>query len=43
MNAMIALLAGLAVLVVGYVVYGGWLARQWGVDPKNPTPRPADA
>lgn len=38
MNAMIALLAGLAVLVVGYVVYGGWLARQWGVDPKNPTP-----
>ena len=38
MNAMIALLAGLAVLVVGYVVYGGWLARQWGVDPKTPTP-----
>ena len=38
MNAMIVLLGGLVVLVLGYVLYGGWLAKQWGVDPKRPTP-----
>lgn len=38
MNAMIVLLGGLIVLIVGYVCYGGWLAKQWGVDPKRPTP-----
>lgn len=30
MNAMIVLLIGVAVLVVGYIFYGGWLAKQWG-------------
>lgn len=38
MNAMLILLGGLIVLVAGYVLYGGWLAKQWGVDPKRPTP-----
>ena len=38
MNAMILLLVGAAVLVVGYVFYGGWLAKQWGVEPNRPTP-----
>lgn len=38
MNAMLLLLGGLVVLVAGYVFYGGWLAKQWGVDPKKPTP-----
>lgn len=38
MNAMIVLLGGLVVLIVGYIFYGGWLAKQWGVDPKRPTP-----
>lgn len=38
MNAMLVLLGGLIVLIVGYVCYGGWLAKQWGVDPKRPTP-----
>lgn len=38
MNAMLILLGGLIVLIVGYVCYGGWLAKQWGVDPKRPTP-----
>ena len=38
MNAMIVLLGGLAILVIGYVLYGGWLAKQWGVDPSRPTP-----
>jgi carbon starvation protein len=35
---MLVLLGGLIVLIVGYVCYGGWLAKQWGVDPKRPTP-----
>lgn len=38
MNAMLVLLGGLIVLIVGYLCYGGWLAKQWGVDPKRPTP-----
>lgn len=38
MNAMIVLLGGLIVLIAGYILYGGWLAKQWGVDPKRPTP-----
>lgn len=38
MNAMIVLLGGLIVLIIGYFCYGGWLAKQWGIDPKRPTP-----
>ena len=38
MNAMLILLVAIAVLVVGYVFYGGWLAKQWGIDPNRPTP-----
>ena len=38
MNAMIILLISIVVLAVGYVGYGGWLAKQWGVDAKRTTP-----
>lgn len=38
MNAMVILLVSIAILIVGYIFYGGWLAKQWGVDPKRPTP-----
>ena len=38
MNAMFVLIGALILLIVGYVFYGGWLAKQWGVDPKRPTP-----
>ncbi|MDO5334806.1 MAG: carbon starvation CstA family protein [Coriobacteriia bacterium] len=38
MNAMLILVVALVVLVAGYVFYGGWLAKQWGVDPKRVTP-----
>ena len=38
MNALIILLVAIAVLVCGYIFYGGWLAKQWGVDPNRPTP-----
>lgn len=38
MNAMIILLVAIVILVCGYIFYGGWLAKQWGVDPKHETP-----
>ncbi len=38
MNAMLILLIAIVVLVVGYIFYGGWLAKQWGVDKNRPTP-----
>ena len=36
MNAVVILLVGIVILVLGYIFYGGWLAKQWGVDPKEP-------
>lgn len=38
MNAMLILLVGAVIIVAGYIFYGGWLAKQWGVDPNRPTP-----
>ncbi len=38
MNAAVVLIISLAVLFCGYVFYGRWLAKQWGVDPKKTTP-----
>lgn len=38
MNAMFLLIGGTIVLIAGYIFYGGWLAKQWGIDPKRPTP-----
>ncbi|MGN0466482.1 MAG: carbon starvation protein A [Lachnospiraceae bacterium] len=38
MNAVVILLVGIAILVVGYLFYGKWLSEQWGVDPKKVTP-----
>ena len=38
MNAVVILLVGIVILVLGYIFYGGWLAKQWGVDPKRTTP-----
>ena len=38
MNAAVLLIISIAILVVGYIFYGGWLAKKWGVDPKNVTP-----
>ncbi len=36
--AVLIILAAIVLLVIGYVTYGSWLAKQWGVDPKRPTP-----
>ncbi len=38
MNAAVLLLVSVAILIAGYVFYGGWLAKQWGIDPKRKTP-----
>ncbi|WP_298067778.1 carbon starvation protein A [uncultured Mailhella sp.] len=38
MNALVLLLIGFACLIAGYVVYGSWLEKQWGVDPNRETP-----
>ena len=36
--AIIIILAAIVLLVLGYIFYGSWLAKQWGVDPEKPTP-----
>ena len=38
MNAVLVLLIGCAILIAGYVFYGSWLAKQWGVDDSKVTP-----
>ncbi len=38
MNALVIFLITAVILVIGYVCYGGWLAKQWGVDADRPTP-----
>lgn len=38
MNAALFLIIGIAVLVVGYIFYGGWLAKKWGIDNSRVTP-----
>ena len=38
MNAAVILLVSVALLAAGYVFYGSWLAKQWGIDPSQKTP-----
>lgn len=38
MTALLIILAALVLLFIGYVFYGGWLAKQWGIDPTKKTP-----
>jgi len=38
MTALLIILAAIALLFLGYVFYGSWLAKQWGIDPKRTTP-----
>ncbi|OUQ81623.1 carbon starvation CstA family protein [Flavonifractor sp. An100] len=38
MNAMLVVIVGIIILIVGYIFYGGWLAKQWGVDDSKVTP-----
>ena len=38
MNGIVIVLVAAAVLVVGYLLYGRWLARTWGIDEQALTP-----
>lgn len=38
MSAILILIIAIVVLALGYVFYGSWLAKQWGVDPNRETP-----
>ena len=38
MSAILILIIAIALLALGYIFYGSWLAKQWGVDPNHETP-----
>ncbi len=38
MTALLIIVVAIVLLVIGYVFYGSWLAKQWGIDPKRKTP-----
>lgn len=38
MSAILILVIAVALLALGYIFYGSWLAKQWGVDPNHETP-----
>ncbi len=38
MTALLIIAVAIALLVCGYVFYGSWLEKQWGIDPKKKTP-----
>ena len=38
MNTLVIVLIGAVVLVAAYLLYGRWLAKKWGIDPKAQTP-----
>ncbi len=38
MNGITIMIISLAVLLLAYILYGRWIAKKWGVDPKRTTP-----
>ena len=38
MTALLIILAAIVLLFAGYVFYGSYLAKQWGIDPAKKTP-----
>ena len=38
MNGITIMIISLAVLLFAYILYGRWIAKKWGVDPKRKTP-----
>lgn len=38
MNGLVIVLIGIVALSAGYLLYGRWLAKKWGIDPKTKTP-----
>ena len=43
MTALCIILAAIVLLFIGYVAYGSYLARQWGIDPARKTPAQTNA
>ena len=38
MNGLVIVLIGIVALLAGYLLYGRWLAKKWGIDPNAQTP-----
>jgi carbon starvation protein len=38
MTALLIILVAIVLLVIGYVFYGNWLSKEWGIDPSRKTP-----
>ncbi len=38
MSAILIIVVAIVLLVIGYVKYGSWLAKEWGIDPERTTP-----
>ena len=38
MNSLTIVAIAIVILVAGYALYGRWLAKTWGIDPKAKTP-----
>ena len=38
MNGLVIVVIGIVALSAGYLLYGRWLAKKWGIDPKAKTP-----
>lgn len=38
MTALLIIVAAIVLLVIGYLTYGSWLCKQWGIDPERETP-----
>ena len=38
MNGLVIVLIGIVALAAGYLLYGRWLAKKWGIDPDAKTP-----
>lgn len=38
MTGLLIVVSAIVLLFIGYVTYGSWLAKQWGIDPKRKTP-----
>ena len=38
MTALLIIIAAIVLLLAGYIFYGSWLAKQWGIDPARKTP-----
>ncbi|HHZ00333.1 MAG TPA: carbon starvation protein A, partial [Tissierellia bacterium] len=38
MSSLVLIIASIVLFLVGYVTYGAYLAKQWGIDPTRKTP-----